>query len=238
MKIGRKNWGAKPIFKNREEAAYLLARKLSPYRKWNPLVLAVPRGGVPMGKIIADELHGELDVVLVHKLRAPGDPEYAIGAVSEGGTLYRPPFPQHHWIPKDYLEREIQNELHALEQRRKLYTPHHMAHSPANRIVILVDDGIATGSTLLAAMGELDTHKPAKVVVAAAVAPPEAVEKLKTEADEVLILTVRPDFQTIGEFFNDFSEVPDTEVIRILAEESRPKPVFSVDAIPLRGRIR
>lgn len=228
----------RPIFKNREEAAHLLARKLLSYRGLKPLVLAVPRGGVPMGKIISDELQGDLDVVLVHKLRAPGDPEYAIGAVSEGGTLYRPPYPQHYWIPKEYLDREIQNELHALEQRRKLYTPHRSAINAANRIVILVDDGIATGCTLLAAMGELDSQKPAKVVVAAAVAPPEAVEKLRKEADELLILTVRPDFQAIGEFFNDFSEVPDTEVIRILENHSHPKPGLSRDHAPLRGRIR
>ncbi len=227
-----------PIFRNREEAAHLLARKLLPYRGLRPLVLAVPRGGVPMGEIISEELRGDLDVILVHKLRAPGDPEYAIGAVSEGGTLYRPPYPQHYWVPKEYLDREIQNEIHSLEQRRKLYTPHRPAHNAANRIVIVVDDGIATGSTLLAAMGELDAQKPAKVVVAAAVAPPEAVERLRKEADEVLILTVRPDFQTIGGFFDDFSEVPDAEVIRILENRTASRPELLGDHAPLRGRIR
>jgi putative phosphoribosyl transferase len=219
MRTTRKGLGVKPVFRNREEAAHLLAEKLLSYRGLKPLVLAVPRGGVPMGRIIADELNGELDVILVHKLRAPGNPEYAIGAVSEGGILYRPPYPQHLWVTKEYLDREIQTEIHALAERRKLYTPHHPAHSAANRIVILVDDGIATGSTLLAAMGELDAQKPAKVVVAAAVAPPEAVERLRSEADEMVVLTVRPDFQAIRDFFRDFSQVPDTEVVRILEKD-------------------
>ncbi len=228
----------RPIFKNREEAAMLLARRLLPYRGLKPLVLGVPRGGVPMAKIISEKLLGDLDVVLVHKLQAPGNPEYAIGAISEGGTLYRPPYPQHQWIPKEYLDREINCELHALKQRRKLYTPHHLAQKAANRIVIVVDDGIATGSTLLAAMGELDSQKPAKVVVAAAVAPPEAVERLRKEADEVFILSICPDFLKISDFFKDFTEVPDTEVVRILENSSASKPGISRDNAPLRGRMR
>jgi len=205
-----------PIFKNRQEAAKFLCPKLYAYKGKNPLVLAIPRGAVPMGKIIAAELGGELDVVLVHKLGAPGNPEYAMGAVSERGALTTAAYAQHLAVTPGYLQEEVRHQTRLLEHRRKLYTPHREPLSATNRLVILVDDGIATGSTLQAAIREVDSQKPAQVVVAAAVAPPEAVEILKAEADEVVVLAVRPDFKAIGDFFQDFTQVTDEEVVEIL----------------------
>ncbi len=205
-----------PIFKNRQEAAKFLCPKLYAYKGKNPLVLAIPRGAVPMGKIIAAELGGELDVVLVHKLGSPGNPEYAMGAVSERGALTTAAYAQHLAVTPGYLQEEVRHQTRLLEHRRKLYTPHREPLSATNRLVILVDDGIATGSTLQAAIREVDSQKPAQVVVAAAVAPPEAVEILKAEADEVVVLAVRPDFKAIGDFFQDFTQVTDEEVVEIL----------------------
>ncbi len=212
-----------PIFKNRQEAAKFLCPKLYAYKGKNPLVLAIPRGAVPMGKIIAAELGGELDVVLVHKLGAPGNPEYAMGAVSERGALTTAVYAQHLAVTPGYLQEEIRHQAWLLEHRRKLYTPHREPHSASNRLVILVDDGIATGSTMQAAIREVEAQRPAKIIVAAAVAPPEAVDILKEEADEMVVLAVRPDFKAIGDFFQDFTQVTDDEVARILKQNPHSK---------------
>ncbi len=206
----------KALFKDRKEAARFLLEKLSECRGLNPLVLAIPRGGVPLGRVVADGLKGELDVVLVHKIGAPGNPEYAIGAVSERGSLYTAPYASHLAISSNYWDEEVRRQVHALELKRKHYTPYRPAHGAANRVVIIVDDGIATGSTVQAAIKEVDAQRPAKVIVAAAVAPPETVELLKQEADEVVVLAIRPDFNAVGEFFEDFSQVTDEEVIHLL----------------------
>ncbi len=203
------------LFKNREEAARFLCGRLESYRGLNPLVLAIPRGGAPMGRILAEGLGGELDLALVHKIRAPGNPEYAIGAVGEGGLFYGPPYPQHLWIAKRYLDSEIQRQVWALELRRRFYTPGRSAISAANRVVLLVDDGMATGSTMLAVVREVERQRPAKVVVVAAVAPPEAVECLKQEADQVEVLGTWADFNAIHDFFTDFRQVSDGEVAEL-----------------------
>lgn len=206
----------RPLFKDRQEAAHLLADKLRAYEGKNPLVLAIPRGGVPLGRIIADELSGELDLLLVHKLRAPGVPDFAIGAVSEGGALYSPPYPQHLWVPKDYLMEEIHRQVRSLEQRRKFYTPHRGPLPVAGRIVLVVDDGIATGSTMLAALKEVARQGPERVIVAAAVAPPESLQRLKAFSQELVLLAVRPDFKRIGDYFQEMGPVEDGEIIRLL----------------------
>src|SRR6266699_2893626 len=132
------------LFRNREEAAHLLSERLSQYRDQNPLVLAIPRGAVGMAEIIASELGGELDVVLVHKLRAPEQPELAIGSIDETGHSYVRESAQILHISNDYLEKEKQEQMETLRQRRALYTPVRPPINPSGRIVIIVDDGIAT----------------------------------------------------------------------------------------------
>jgi predicted phosphoribosyltransferase len=205
----------KSLFKNREEAARLLAQNLAPLGKLKPLVLGVPRGGVPMAKILADILGGDLDVVLVHRIAVPGNEEYALGAVSERGLLYTAPYAQHFNISKEYLEEEVKRQVGLLADQRRLYTPHRPAISAANRVVLIVDDGMVTGATALAAMREVEAQHPAEVVVATAVAQPEAVELLKEQADEVVALEVNQDFKGLSELFKDFPKVSDEEVVRI-----------------------
>lgn len=207
---------SKPYFKDREEAARLLAGRLEEYRGEGPLILALPRGAVPMGRILADELGGQLDVVLAHKIGAPDNPEFAVGAVGEGGDVYMSSYAGSLGYSEQRLKAEIFAELEALRKKRKLYSDSRPALDPQGRIVILVDDGIATGSTMLVALQELRRKGPRKVVVAAAAAPPEVVEKIGREADEVVVLAVEPDFGAVGEFFEDFRQVTDEEVVRVL----------------------
>jgi predicted phosphoribosyltransferase len=152
------------LFRNREEAARLLVGKLSRYRGQNPLVLGVPRGAVPMARLIADGLEGEVDVVLVHKLRAPEQPELAIGAIDETGRSHLSAYAQQLDLG-DYIEVEKTTQLAELRRRRALYTGVRPPVDPAGRIVIVVDDGIATGSSMLAALRCIRARHPRRLVV-------------------------------------------------------------------------
>jgi putative phosphoribosyl transferase len=203
------------LFENREHAARLLARRLSAYYKnKNPLVLAIPRGAIGMAEIIADVLGGELDVVLVHKLGAPGQPELAIGAIDETGKFFLSGYGLD--IDGAYLEAEKQAQLEVLRKRRARYTPSRGPIDPHDRIVIVVDDGIATGSTMIAALRAIRRSKPKKLVGAAAVASPSAARAMSREADAIVCLDVPSEFYAVGQFFRDFSQVSDEEVTAIL----------------------
>jgi predicted phosphoribosyltransferase len=204
-------------FKDRDEAATLLAKRLSAYKGQNPLVLGVPRGAVPMARIVADALGGELDVVLVRKLRAPGQPELAIGAVDEAGSVLKGPY--FNIADEEYVREEIRNQQEILRARREMYTRAQKAIDPAGRIVIIVDDGIATGSSMMAAIRSVRARKPRKIIVAIGVAPDQSLERMRVEADEVVCLETPADFYAVGQFFLDFSEVTDEMVVTAL---SRP----------------
>ncbi|HEY5617772.1 MAG TPA: phosphoribosyltransferase family protein [Vicinamibacterales bacterium] len=204
-------------FKNRDEAATILTKRLSAYKGQNPLVLGVPRGAVPMARIMADALGGELDVVLVRKLRAPGQPELAIGAVDEAGDVLKGPY--FHIADENYVREEIRTQQEILRARREMYTRAQKAIDPAGRIVIIVDDGIATGSSMLAAIRSVRARKPRKIIVAIGVAPDQSLERMRAEADEVVCLETPFDFYAVGQFFADFSEVTDEMVVAAL---SRP----------------
>jgi len=210
-------------FQNREQAAHLLARRLEKYRGQNPLVLAIPRGAVPMARIIADSLGGEMDVVLVHKLGAPGEPELAIGAVDETGQVYLAEYAQDLEISDDYINAEKQTQLETLRKRRALYTPLRPPIDPCRRIVIVVDNGVATGSTMIAALRAVRAKKPARLIAAAAVASRETLRKIASEADETICLEVPARFYAVGQFFEDFSQVSDEQVVAIMLESSSRK---------------
>jgi predicted phosphoribosyltransferase len=207
-------------FRNREEAAHLLAQRLMAYRGQQPLVLGIPRGAVPMAQIIADALEGELDVVLVHKLGAPGQPEFAIGAVDESGQVYLGPYVQRLRISKDYIAAETAAQLETLRRRRAMYTPIRPPISPTGRLVIVVDNGIATGASMLAALRAVRAQQPARLIAAVAVAPPQTLERLAQEADEVVCLEAPEAFYAVGHWFEDFSQVTDAEVVAILRQAS------------------
>jgi len=208
-------------FKNREHAAQLLVRKLTTAHKdENPLVLGVPRGAVPMAKIIADALGGELDVVLVHKLTHPAQPELAIGAIDEAGNAF-----VSEWaagLDPEYLEAEKKRQLTVLRERRARYTPLRKPIDPQGRVVIVVDDGIATGSTMTAALRAVRAQRPKKLVGAVAVASPTAARAMQQECDAVVCLSTPADFFAVGQFFDDFSQVTDDDVIAILQQNVEP----------------
>jgi putative phosphoribosyl transferase len=211
------------LFKNREEAARRLSEKLVPYRGQNPLVLAIPRGAMGMAEVITEALEGELDVVLVHKLRAPDQPELAIGSVDESGHVYVREYARTLGIREDYLEAERREQMKVLRERRAMYTPVHSPINPSGRIVIVVDDGIATGSTMIAALHALRAKKPEKLIAAVAVASLEAFQAIEKMADEVVCLDVPERFYAVGQFFREFNQVTDQEVIAIL-QKSRSRP--------------
>jgi len=191
------------MFLNRLDAARELAERLSHLKGEHPLVLAIPRGAVPMGKAIAESLEGELDVVLVHKLGAPVNPEYAIGAVSEDGTVQLSADAGGGY-GSDYVEQEVQSELSVLRERRRLYTPIQTPIDPTDRVVIVVDDGSAIGRTMTAALKALKPRKPRRLIAALGVAPADVVKELRALPDEVLCLSTPSRFYAVGEFFADF----------------------------------
>lgn len=213
------------IFKNREHAATLLAKRLAKYKTQKPLVLGIPRGALPMAKIIANALDGELDVVLVRKLGAPGQPELAIGAVDEDGRVYLSDAVAEWGISSEYVAREKEQQLKTLLRRRAEYTPFRSSINPSGRTVIVVDNGIATGATMIAALRSVREQSPAKLIAAVAVLPVSTLKKIKEYADEVAYLDTPADFFAVGQYFEDFSQVTDEDVVAILESvKPREKP--------------
>ncbi len=206
------------MFQDRADAARRLAARLQAYQGQNPLVLAIPRGAVPMGRVIAQQLGGELDVVLARKLHAPFLPEVAVGAVDESGWTYVSPHAGRLGADSDYVAQETRTQLQALRARRALYTPIRAPIDPAGRTVIVVDDGLATGATMVAALHGLRARHPARLVCAVSVASPEALALVRPLADEVVCLEAPPDFEAVGQFYRDFAQVEDDEVIRLLKD--------------------
>lgn len=204
------------MFHDRDDAARQLADKLTEYRGQNPLVLAIPRGAVPMAKLIAQRLEGELDVVLVRKLRAPDQPELAIGSVDESGWTYIADFAAIYGADSDYIESEKKAQLETIRQRRAQYTPVRAPIDPTGRIVIVIDDGLATGATMISALHGLRAKRPAKLICAVPVSPPETLRKVRELADQVVCLQAPPYFQAVGQFYSRFYQVSDDEVMEML----------------------
>jgi putative phosphoribosyl transferase len=204
------------VFYDRDEAALMLADRLKKYKGKNPLILAIPRGSVPMAKIIAEKLGGEYDVVLVRKLRAPLYAELAIGSVDESGWTYIADFAASTGADSEYIEAERQTQLDTIHKRRAQYTPVRSPISPAGRIVIVIDDGLATGATMISALHGLRNKKPDKLICAVPVAPPDTLKKIAEFADEVVCIESPDNFQAVGQFYINFPQVDDEEVIEIL----------------------
>lgn len=204
------------MFHDRRDAAIRLAERLKDYKGRNPLILAIPRGAVPMAKIIAEALQGDFDVVLVRKLRAPWNPEFAIGSVDESGWTYIADYAAEAGADKAYIEGEKQAQLALMRERRRQYTPVRPPADPAGRIVIVIDDGLATGATMISALHGLRKSQPQKLICAVPVAPPETLGKIAALADEIVCLEAPADFSAVGQFYAHFPQVEDDEVVRVL----------------------
>jgi putative phosphoribosyl transferase len=210
--------GRDKSFADRREAAIRLSRKLADYRPRHPIVLGIPRGGLVIADTIADELHADLDVVLTRKLAAPGNAELAIGAVSEHGELLtQQAIADSVGADHEYIEQEADRQLAEIEERRQQYRSVLPKVSLAGRTAILVDDGVATGATMRASIWAARAEGTAELVIAVPVCAPEAMRMLRDEADEVVCLLVPEYLYAISQFFVDFRQVDDAEVMAILA---------------------
>jgi putative phosphoribosyl transferase len=209
------------IFADRVEAGRLLAERLAALRLPHPLVLALPRGGVPVGAEIAKRLQAPLDVVFVRKLGAPDQPELAVGAVADGAEpeiVLNTELVAMLDLDEDYIAAAAKRELGVIEQHRREWAALRPAVEPAGRPLIVVDDGVATGMTMQAALRQLKRRQPARLIAAAPVASRDAVAMLRREADEVVCLSSPRRFDSVGSFYRSFLQVTDGEVAALLRE--------------------
>ncbi len=201
-------------FTTREAAAVLLANELQRFKPHRPLVLGVPRGGVPGAQRISERIGGDFDVVLIRRLLIPEQPEPAIGAVDGAGRVYH--YGARTAERPDLYREEVAAQRIELERRRRLYAAARPPVSPAGRVAIIVDDGMATGSTMVAAVRAVRAERPLRVVAAVPVASRAAVDLARSYADELICLHSPRMFYNIGEFYDDFSPVADSDVVALL----------------------
>jgi predicted phosphoribosyltransferase len=209
------------MFRNREDAARRLAQLLKARPLRDPLVLAIPRGGVVVGAVLARELGAELDVVLARKLRAPGQPELAIGAISEDGQVYLDPFTRAHFgvgagAIEGYLAEERECQLAEITRRKQLFRAVRPPATVAGRSVIVTDDGIATGSTMIAALKVARAQWPHELIAAVPVGPQDRLEGVRPCCDDLVCLFSPEEFRAIGQFYRDFRQVKDEQVVELL----------------------
>ncbi len=215
------------MFLDREEAAIRLLRKLAAYRGCrDAVVLAVPRGGLPIGGVLARGLSLTLDVILTKKIGHPANPEFAIGAVGLTDQTVDEELARREGISARWLSEEIARIRAGLRERYRLYRGEQLPPSFAGMTVILTDDGAATGRTLTVAIDFLRREDAARIVVALPVAPPETVELLRSRADEVICLETPSNFLAISQSYEDFSPVADEAAVSILRGAARAGPTL------------
>ena len=206
------------IFEDRQHAGRLLAQAIDSMKLIDPVVLAIPRGGVVVGYEIAKRIECPIDVIIPRKVGAPFEPELAVGAVTEDGTLYvNERICNIYGISKSYLDAEAQAQIREIKRRAELYRKGTGPISITGKTVILVDDGIATGATMKAAIMSVKKYSPRTVIVAVPVGAKETVDLLKTEVD-VVALHAPEDMGAVGEFYRNFEQTSDEDVIVILGK--------------------
>src|SRR3989304_6483052 len=206
------------IFKDRTDAAKKLAKKLEWLKKENPIILAIPRGGVVTGNVIASELGCKLDIIVSRKVGAPDNPELAIGAVLHDGSY----FPNERItimlnVPQNYINQEIAVQMKEIE-RRLIRFRGIKEYTLEGRTVVLVDDGIATGATMFVAALWVKKQKPKQIIVAIPVGPKDTIDKLNETVDKVVVLQSPLDFNAVGEFYREFDQVNDYQVQEIMSK--------------------
>jgi putative phosphoribosyl transferase len=212
------------MFRNRQDAGQKLAARLTAYKDHKTAVLALPRGGVPVAAEIAAKLNAPLDLILVRKIGVPFQPELAMGAVVDGGSpivVRNEEVIELAGVSEDEFKAACAREQAEVERRRQCYLAGRPPIEVAGHVAIVVDDGVATGATMRAALRSITARKPGKLVLAIPVAPTEAVTALQQEVDEVVCLEPQDNFRAIGPYYDDFRQVSDDEVRRFLA----PRPV-------------
>lgn len=211
------------IYENRNEAGRMLASTLQEYKQRSDvIVLALPRGGVPVGYEVASELGLQLDVFVVRKLGTPGQEELAMGAVASGGTVVvNEEVVRALGIATETVEGIVRREITEVERREREFRGERAVVEVAGKTVILVDDGLATGSTMRAAIAALKAQYPAKIVVAVPVAAAATCTRIRDEVDEIVCLQTPSDFFAVGEWYKDFRQTTDEEVRELLASQLR-----------------
>lgn len=208
-----------PLFKDRKEAGEVLAASLAAYRDKDALVLGIPRGGVPVAAAVAQALNAEMDIIVARKLGSPVSAELAIGAVTaNGGRFLNEEMIRELAVSDEYLARVIQAEMAEARRREDRFRGSRLAPKLKERIVILVDDGLATGATMRAAVRSVRKAAPATLVVAVPVAPPQTCGALRREADEVVCPYQRDPFWAIGLFYQNFAPTEDSEVETLMQQ--------------------
>lgn len=213
------------MLKDRFEAGEELTKHLAQYRNnEHTLVLGLPRGGIVTAYTIAAGLQLPLDIIGVRKIGAPFNPELAVGAIAEAGEgFFDDQLIARFSISREYLDHEIKDQKKVMEQRLKLYRKSAPKQKIENQTVILVDDGLATGATMKAAIKSVRAEKAGKIVVAVPVTPPDTLHEIEAEADEVVYLMAPSFFAAVGQFYDEFSQVEDTEVIALLQQSADRK---------------
>lgn len=213
------------MFHDRQDAGQQLALKLSNLKLRAPLVLGIPRGGIVPAAVIADAIHAELDVVLAHKLRSPLQPELAFGAVGEDGQVYLDRRTRESvGVTEAYLEHERQTQLDEIHRRQLLFRSGKPAASMAGRSIILTDDGIATGATMFAAIEVIKAQRPHELIVAVPVAPSSTLQRVEQQCDQLICLLTPTHFMAVGQFYEEFSQVSDQQVVDLLRGHHTPLP--------------
>jgi len=205
-----------PPFSDRDEAGRRLAAELPALDR--PIVLALPRGGVPVAAAVADTIGAQLDVFVVRKLGVPVQPELAMGAVASGGVrVVNEDVLRQAGIPAEVLEEVTERELAAVAARERLYRGDRQAPALTGRDVVLVDDGLATGATMRAAVAAVQALEPGHVVVAVPVAPADTVAAFARDGIEIVCVHAPDDFSSVGSWYRDFGQVSDEEVVRLIS---------------------
>jgi putative phosphoribosyl transferase len=206
-------------FENRRDAGLQLGRELARFASEDPLILALPRGGVPVAFEVAKALDAPLDLLIVRKIGAPGHEEFGIGAVVDGANpqlVLNEDIVRQLAVSPEYIRAELHRQLDEIERRRKAYCGERPPPQIAGRTVIVVDDGIATGGTMKAALRGTRKNAPARLILAVPVAPPATIQELSGECDEAVCLATPEPFGAVGAFYRDFRQTSDDEVIALL----------------------